>query len=99
MTKKYLYENAVENQSRTGSFELRLNFFDSKFLASVKENFFLYKTLGAVVLSGISLAAIFLFNWIFVVVLVPSLILAVSNFAEDYTLLKAKEDFEENGIF
>ncbi|MDD3085707.1 MAG: hypothetical protein PHD80_01235 [Candidatus ainarchaeum sp.] len=97
--KKYLYETVIDN--KTGFSRLGLNFSFSKIelFSKVKENFYLYKTLIAVILSGSSLAAVFLFNWIFVFILIPSIFLAVANFSEDYRMIKLKEDFEENGIF
>lgn len=97
--KKYLYESVSNTSSNISGFLINYSLPSVEVFAFVKENFYLYKTLIAVVLSGASLAAIFLFNWIFVLVLIPSAFLAVANFADDYKMLKLKEDFEENGIF
>lgn len=97
--KKYLYESVSNVNPEFRGFSINYSFPDIKIFASIKENLYLYKTLVAVLLSGASLAAIFLFNWIFVFVLIPSAFLAIANFADDYKMLKIKEDFEENGIF
>lgn len=97
--KKYLYEVVSNTSSSIKGFSINYSLPSLEFFAFVKENFYLYKTLIAVILSGVSLASIFLFNWIFVFVLIPCAFLAVANFADDYKMLKIKEDFEENGIF
>lgn len=97
--KKYLYETIVGNDNRINSLKLNFSFPEIKLVSKFVQDFSLYKTLVAVLLSGASLAAIFLFNWIFVFVLIPSAFLTVANFSEDYKMIKLKEDFEENGIF
>jgi len=97
--KKYLYEVVSNANLGVKDFSINYSFPNLKVFVFVKENFYLYKTLIAVILSGFSLAAIVLFNWIFVIVLIPSAFLAITNFSEDYKILKLKEDFEENGIF
>lgn len=97
--KKYLYESVSNINSGIRGFSINYSLPEMKLVSLLKENFYLYKTLVAILLSGASLAAIFLFNWIFVLVLIPSAFLALANFSEDYKMLKIKEDFEENGIF
>ena len=97
--KKYLYEVVSNTSSSIRGIAINYSLPNLNIFAKIKENFYLYKTLVSVVLSGASLAAIFLFNWIFVLVLIPSVFLAIANFSEDYKILKIKEDFEENGIF
>lgn len=99
MAKKYLYESVVGDDNRFNLMNLGFSFPKLKIFLKIKEYFLLSKTLVAVLLSGFSLAAIFLFNWIFILIFIPSAFLAVANFAEDYKLIKLKEDFEENGIF
>lgn len=97
--KKYLYETVIGNKTGFSPIGLNFSFPKIELFSKVKENFSLYKTLIAIILSGSSLAAVFLFNWIFVLVLIPSAFLAVANFSEEYKMIKLKEDFEENGIF
>ena len=97
--RKYLYEVVSNTRSTVRGVSINYSLPSINLLANIKEIFFLYKTLISVILSGASLAAIVLFNWIFVFVLIPSAFLAVVNFADDYKMLKIKKDFEENGIF
>ncbi len=97
--RKYLYEVVSNTSLSIRGFSINYFLPSINVVAIIKENFSLYKTLISVILSGVSLAAIVLFNWIFVFVLIPSAFLAVVNFLEDYKMIKLKEDFEENGIF
>ena len=97
--RKYLYEVVSNTRSSVRGFSINYSLPSINLVANIKENVSLYKTLISVILSGASLAAIVLFNWIFVFVLIPSAFLAVVNFSEEYKMVKLKEDFEENGIF
>ena len=97
--KKYLYEVVSNTSSCVRDFSINFSFPDLKIWENMKKISSLHKTLISFVICMSSLFAVFVFGWIFLLVLIPSVFLLAVNSSSDYKMLKLKEDFEENGIF